>query len=755
MIIADASSPRELFKIEKTTDLVIVGGGLAGVCAALSAARSGLKCVLIQDRPVLGGNASSEVRLWILGATSHGGNNNRFAREGGIINEILLENLYQNQQGNPVLLDGILLDKVKSEKNIDLFLNTVLFEADTKDGVIRSVTAFNPQNSTLYEIKAPHFVDASGDGILLYLSGGAYRMGAEGAQEFEEPLAPSHEYGELLGHSLYFYTRDKGKPVDYVAPEFALKDIPNEIPRYRQLSTQEHGCSLWWVEWGGRLDTIYETEEIKFKLQQVVYGIWDYIKNSGEFPEAENLALDWIGTIAGKRESRRGEGEYMLNQADIVQQIPHYDDVAHGGWSIDLHPADGVFSKNGSCNQFHSKGVYGIPFRCMYSRNIKNLFLGGRLLSASHVAFGSTRVMATCAAIGQAIGKAATICNKYQWMPKDLAKENHIELLKQALSIDSHFIPNYEFLNQNNLATKANITVNETYELIELPFNDKWVNLSHNLAQMLPITRAQDNEIEIFVKAQENTQLNVEIRKSNKIQNHTPDIIIKKINISVNKGISKVTIPLSKEFAGDGYRFLCLMENEAIEVGLSDIRPTGLLTIWQKGDKKVSTQAKQEADPKLGVDSFEFWTPERRPKGKNIAFKARKPLHIYNKDHLIAGIIRPFNQPNAWMMSADEDAKIDLKWQEKQKISELNIYLDCDYDHPLESVQYSHHDRIMPFLPSDIEIYADNKLIKCITNNHAAMVRIKWNDDFLSDNLSIRLTASQGTFYTIQGIFVQ
>lgn len=755
MIIADASPPREVLKKEKTADLVIIGGGLAGVCAALSAARSGLKSVLIQDRPVLGGNASSEVRLWILGATSHGGNNNRFAREGGIINEILMENLYQNQQGNPVLLDGILLDKVKSEKNIDLLLNTVSFEAKTKDGVIQSVTAFNPQNSTLYEIKAPYFVDASGDGILLYLSGGAFRMGAEEAQEFQEPLAPTHEYGELLGHSLYFYTKDTGKPVDYVAPKFALKDIPDEIPRYRQLSTQEHGCSLWWVEWGGRLDTIYDNEDIRFKLQQVVYGIWDYIKNSGEFPEAKNLTLDWIGTIAGKRESRRGEGEYMLHQADIVQQIPHYDDVSHGGWSIDLHPADGVFSKNGGCNQFHSKGVYGIPYRCMYSRNIKNLFLGGRLLSASHVAFGSTRVMATCAAIGQAIGKAATICHKHQWMPRDLAKEKYIGILKQALSIDSHFVPHYDFLDQDNLATKANITVNDTYELIELPFNDTWVNLSHNLAQMLPITQIQDNEIEIYVKAQKDTQLDVEIRKSTKIQNHTPDIIIQKNNISVNKNISKIIIPLSKELAGDGYRFLCLMENEDIEVGLSDLRPTGLLTIWQKGDKKVSTQAKQDVDPKLGVDSFEFWTSKRRPKGKNIAFKARKPLHIYDKTNLTTGIIRPLNQPNAWMMLANEEATIKLKWQEPQKIHELNIYLDCDYDHPLESVQYHHHDRIMPFLISDIEIYADNKRIKKITNNHNAMMRIKCDDGFSSDNLCIKLLASHGAFYTIQGIFIQ
>ncbi len=196
---------------------------MSGVCCALTAARAGIKVVLVQDRPVLGGNASSEVRLWILGATSHMGNNNRWAREGGVIDEILVENLYRNKEGNPLILDTILLEKVSEEPNITLLLNTMVYEVEKSDDHrIDTAIAFCSQNSTRYVLKAPLFCDASGDGIIAFLSGASFRMGAEGPEEFDEGFAPNIEdYGELLGHSIYFYTKDVGQPVRFVAPSYA------------------------------------------------------------------------------------------------------------------------------------------------------------------------------------------------------------------------------------------------------------------------------------------------------------------------------------------------------------------------------------------------------------------------------------------------------------------------------------------------------------------------------------------------------
>lgn len=400
---------RQLRNEEIASDLVVVGGGLAGTCAAIAAARQGIDVTLVQDRPVLGGNASSEIRLWILGATSHMGNNNRWSREGGIINEILEENLYRNRQGHPLILDTILLEKVVEEPRIRLLLNTAAYEVEkNKADEIETVTAFCPQNSTRYTLRAPLFCDASGDGILGFLSGAAFRMGAEPADEFGEGFAPDDSYGTLLGHSLYFYTKDVGTPVRFTAPNWAHKDV-RKIARYRKFNANMQGCNFWWIEYGGRLDTVHDTEDIKWELWKVVYGIWDHIKNSGDYPEAETMVLEWVGHIPGKRESRRFEGDYLLHQQDVVGQRPFADTVAHGGWALDLHPADGVHSERPGCTQWHSKGVYGIPWRCYYSRNIPNLLLAGRIISATHVAFGSTRVMATCAVGGQAVGTAAAI----------------------------------------------------------------------------------------------------------------------------------------------------------------------------------------------------------------------------------------------------------------------------------------------------------------------------------------------------------
>ena len=230
---------RTLQQEHRRADLVVVGGGLSGVCCAITAARQGLEVTLVQDRPVLGGNASSEVRLWVLGATSHMGNNNRWAREGGVIDEILVENMWRNPEGNPVLFDSILLEMVTHEARITLLLNTSVHEVEMRDVEnIAKARAFCSQNQKMYELEAPLFVDASGDGILGFLAGAAFRMGAEAASEFDEALGPPVETQELLGHSLYFYSRDTGKPVRYVPPAFALEDM-TKIPRFRELRVSD------------------------------------------------------------------------------------------------------------------------------------------------------------------------------------------------------------------------------------------------------------------------------------------------------------------------------------------------------------------------------------------------------------------------------------------------------------------------------------------------------------------------------------
>ena len=391
MFTCNFEKQRAFRHISLRADYVIAGGGMTGVCSAITAARAGVKVILVQDRPVLGGNASSEVRLWVLGATSHMGNNNRWSREGGVLDEILVENTFRNKEGNPVLFDMVLMDKVLAEPNITLLLNTVVYKVEKNDTrTISRLTAINPQNGTEYTIEGDLFADCTGDGTLGYLAGASFRMGAEEKEEYGEGFAPDkQEYGELLGHSILFYMKDTGRPVKYTAPDFAIKDAERHIPKLQNpnyFNPAQHGCKYWWLEYGGRLDTVTDTERIKFELWRVVYGVWDYIKNSGKFPQAENLTLEWAGLFPGKRESRRFTGLYTITQQDIIEQHTHYDAVAYGGWSIDLHPSDGVFSPKNGCNQWHSKGVYQIPYRCYVTPDLDNLFIGGRIMSSSHVA---------------------------------------------------------------------------------------------------------------------------------------------------------------------------------------------------------------------------------------------------------------------------------------------------------------------------------------------------------------------------------
>ncbi len=725
-----------------TTDLVVVGGGLSGVCGAITAARQGIKVVLVQDRPVLGGNASSEVRLWVLGATSHMGNNNRWAREGGVIDELLVENWYRNPEGNPLIFDSIILEKVVTEPNITLLLNTAVYEVQKKDDdTIASVTAFCAQNQTTYTLSAPLFCDASGDGVVGFLSGAAFRMGAESMEEFGEKFAPSVEYGELLGHSLYFYSKDVGKPVRYIAPSFA-HDVTQKVPKFRSFNAKDFGCRLWWVEYGGRLDTVHDTELIKWELWKVIYGVWDYIKNSGNFPEADNLTLEWVGTIPGKRESRRFEGDYMMIQQDIVEQRPKEDAVAFGGWSIDLHPADGVFSEKPGCNQWHSKGIYDIPYRSLYSKNIANLFLAGRIISSSHVAFGSTRVMATTAHIGQAVGMAAVLATKNKLNPRDIYTEGLVPVLQEALLKTGHHLPNLRLKDENDLVQTATITASSTLSPAEIPEDGALQPLRISVAQMIPVRAGQALSTTIHAYGLEETILTAELRISQLANNHTPEVILATKTIPIAKGRNCLNIIWENvHIETSQYAYLVLQKNENIEIPRSQKRISGILSVFNTVNKAVSNYGKQTPPEDIGVDAFEFWTPQRRPEGHNIALKFDPPVEAFGAENIRNGVARPTNQPNAWV-AAFEDKKphLTLTWTEKQAISSIVLGFDADFDHPLESVLMTHPETVSPFCVQNYRLFDDqNNLIFEQKGNHQSHNTIQFETPILTQSLTLEV----------------
>lgn len=702
-------------------DLVVVGGGLAGTCTAIQAAREGVQVVLVQDRPVLGGNSSSEVRLWALGATSHMGNNNRWAREGGLVDELLVENTYRNPEGNTILWDALLLEKVLQEPNITLLLNTSVNRVVKKDAShIESVSAYCSQNETRYELQAPLFCDASGDGVVGFQAGAAFRMGAEKPDEFNEGFAPDASYGELLGHTIYFYTKDLGRKVDYVAPAFALQDI-TKIPRFKEIRAHHTGCNFWWIEYGGRRDTIHETEEIKYELWSVVYGVWDYIKNSGEFPEAESLTLEWVGTIPGKRESRRFEGDVMLTQKDVVEQVQHPDAVAMGGWSLDLHPSDGVYTDKSPCNQYHSKGVYGIPYRCYYSRNIENLFLAGRIISSSHVAFGSSRVMLTCGHGGAAVGMAAVQCTQGNLKPKDLNEPGRMKLLQDALNAVGQAIPNHPTSQEGNLAAGADITASSTMKLDDIPSDDQWKNLEYPVAQLVPWEPHYHPKVTFTVRSKKATSLRVAIRAAEKPFNFTPEITIEEHVMDLKEGEQVCTLEFERSVPDARYAFLCFYGDESIEVQTSKMRSTGLMTVRQKGNKAVAPGGVQNPPEDIGIDRFEFWTPERRPGGKNVALQFDPPLDRFASVHYLTnGFERPVVRSNAWMADLNDDAPtLLLTWDTPQAINQISLCFDTDFDHAMETAQWGHPERVMPMCVRALSIETgDGRQLAQMSDNH-------------------------------------
>lgn len=723
-------------------DLIITGGGISGCCAAITAARSGIKVVLVQDRPVLGGNASSEVRLWILGATSHLGNNNRWSREGGVIDEILIENLYRNKEGNPLILDTILLEKVKKEPNITLLLNTVVYEVHkSSDRQIAQLRAFCSQNSTEYVLRAKLFCDASGDGIVSFLAGAAFRMGAESREEFGESLAPDNEYGELLGHSLYFYSKYAPQPVKYVAPDYAMKDI-KEIPRYKMLSPGLNGCRLWWIEYGGRKDTVHDTEQIKWELWRIVYGVWDYIKNSGNFEDVDHLTLEWVGAIPGKRESRRFEGYYMLTQQDVIRQ-QHFDDaVAFGGWALDLHPADGVYSELPGCNQWHTKGVYQIPYRSFVSKDIDNLFFAGRIISVSHVAFGSSRVMATCGLGAQAVGAAAALCVKYGMMPAQLIEKPCLHRLQQALNRMGQSIPGIAISREADDPMRAAvITASSTCHLSEIPFNGPWMPLEEGAAQLLPFSAHERYTFKIRVKAAAAGILRASLKISERQSNYTPEITLETMDIPVQAGEQWVTIPFTVPVPATQYGFLLFDANPDIALQGSEWRYSGVVSVFNGKNKAVSNDGRQEAPKGSGVDSFEFWCPRRRPAGHNIAMTVTPALKPYDTAHLVNGFTRPYLRANAWVADpADRQPWLQLQWDAPRELRAITLHFDTDFDHPLESSLMGHPEDVIPFCVRQYRIYDEQgTLIHEQVGNYQTINHIVWDKPVKTSALRIEI----------------
>lgn len=414
--------------LEHKTDLCIIGGGMSGLCCAIAAARHGIRVILIHDRPVLGGNASGEIRMEIGGC--HGKDN----RESGIIEEISLENFYQNPSLKYPLWDSVLYEKAIAEENLTLLLNSSCLDCTMDGNKIESVKAWQSNAETFHVVKATYFADCSGDSVLSTLSGAEYMYGREAKSDFNETIPPDVADKKTMGMSCLFQIRETDHPVTFTPPKWAYKYTSDADLPYKD---HDKDNNFWWIEIGGEWDCIHDTDKCRDELLKICYGVWDHMKNYGDHG-VENWELEWIGFLPGKRESRRYVGKYIVNQND-VEACGKFDDiVAYAGWTMDDHFPEGFYYQLGHPTIYHPAPTpWGLPLRCMISRNIENLCFAGRNISVTHAALSSSRVMATCSVLGQALGTAVA-----QAIQGNTPLENvDIPKLQQTLMEDDCYIP--------------------------------------------------------------------------------------------------------------------------------------------------------------------------------------------------------------------------------------------------------------------------------------------------------------------------
>ena len=424
------------------TEVCVVGGGMAGICASVAAARNGAKVVLVQDRPMLGGNASSEIRVPVSGAYGEPlpGGKVLENREGGIIEEIRLENIYRNPTCNWHVWDHVLWNFCVREPNLTVLLNTSVMECATDGSRIVSVTGWDSISYARVMIKAKIFIDCSGDGILR-LSGAEYMKGREGRGDFGESYAPEKGNHTVMGSTLVVFSEPSGIAAETSGPPETAKEY--DSPQHGFDGSRDVSWTCGTLEWGGETNTIEAASHIRDELFRWSYGLWEKEKavlDSGRDAKGRIWERTFVSSLPGKRESVRFIGDHILTQNDLLGEGKAFkDNIGHGGWPMDDHFSEGFAARKQTVFNKCPK-VYGIPYRILYSRNVENLMFAGRDVSVTHMALSSTRVQGTTSVLGQAAGTAAAIAVRKATTPRGVY-EKHLGELQDTLQWQDQFIP--------------------------------------------------------------------------------------------------------------------------------------------------------------------------------------------------------------------------------------------------------------------------------------------------------------------------
>lgn len=457
-----ARNEKTVVEEHKEYDLIVVGAGVAGITAAIAAARKSMRVALINDRPILGGNGSEEGSVTLEGAAHKG------YHETGIIYEI---KNYRHKYN--VTWTQAFNYFTSQEKCLDVYCNILIDDAEVEENRICSIHGIDTYNLSEHIFSADVFVDGTGDAWLGYYAGADYKVGREASFEYNESYAPQCADGNTMSGCATkavtdgtdticsYLAENTDEEVSYVAPRWAFQ-LPQGAGMSREPKTIFRG--EWWLENRNDYDDIWESEYVRDSMIRLAAGYFDWLKNSWEKKEDTRfLQLKAFGTYNAKRESRRLLGEYVLTQNDYDGMAHFEDAVCYSGWNIDVHHVDGIFSgEGGAFDRNDIVPITPIPLRALYSRNIENLMMVGRCISVSHIGLGPTRVQLTGATMGQAVGTTAYLCKKYSALPSDIQKE-HIEELQQILLKDGQHIPAVFNKDEEDLARIATI-IADSYE---------------------------------------------------------------------------------------------------------------------------------------------------------------------------------------------------------------------------------------------------------------------------------------------------
>ncbi len=698
-------------------DVIVCGGGMSGFCAAISAARAGARTCLIQNRPVLGGNASSEMRVTVHGAACH----HPYAKETGILGEAMRAERRANHQTpnengwTNSVFDMTLYDMVQNEPNLTLHLNTDVSDVEFSDGTrgLERLPDWHPatedrgylhrpaaglglallavharvQNAEVsLRLKGKQFLDCTGDALVAHLAGCEWRMGSESREETGEIHATESASTDTMGNSIHIRCIDTGRPAPFQAPSWAVQHQDASYFYEQGRPPNDPKGGYWWIEIGVPWDTIHENETIRHELTRHALGVWDWMKNKD--PNMKDIcatyALDFIGQVPGKRESRRVIGEHFLNETELQNRVMFADECAYGGWFIDLHTPGGLLADSSEPNSaagYDDKledvalkllGPYGIPLRSLISKDVPNLMMAGRNISTTHAALGTVRVMGTCGLMGEAAGLAAAMAVQKSLSPTEIAA-HHIHPLQQMLLKQGGFLPNHPNQDPQDLAGSAEVRASSCLPYVGQTAGERdpdqgmregpWRRCVGNSTSMTDspclwmflsgpgLTSLQVDLVNIAGKTAKGTLRLVQVHN---IWSYDPEEGIElwkeEFDIPEDQDGWAQFHPDLTEIQPGCYRLELHGEHEQIKWRMSGRHPYGIT-----------------GGTKVGSGKYHW---NRLP--GEYAVQVEPAQNIYGPEQVISGVSRPQGATNLWISAqGQEEPWLELTWNTPQTFQEI------------------------------------------------------------------------------------